>query len=282
LYQVVVAKNIPFVASLVYGPDKNIWFTSGTGPNRGIIGPNPVVGRIDRQGRVTNFIVRKDRNQGSYSEDDIVNGPNGRLWFDDTGILTSITTSGTITRYNTETDTTLGQLLAVGNRIVFTGSAPDSTIEPVCALDSNNVTTCYRMPEGKDSNPYIFFFPLVLHDHRIVVNAICQGCVTDIYLMSETGAFTKLKDPEQYTPIAETNKGNLASRLFAYDNPGFAITHISRSTLAGTKYYLSKRDIQYECYASFKGVTTSDGYVWLLGEGAGGGHSCLMRFRERQ
>src|SRR6185312_3892193 len=41
LHQVIVAKKIPFVSSLVYGPDKNVWFTSGTGPNRGIIGPNP-------------------------------------------------------------------------------------------------------------------------------------------------------------------------------------------------------------------------------------------------
>ena len=104
-------------AHIVAGPDGNEWFTDPA---------NNAIGKITPAGDVTEFPLPVhdaplDDGSGGVGPDDpapsdIVVGPNGNLWFTETGVdrIGEITTAGVITEFKTPTADSNPQGIAVG------------------------------------------------------------------------------------------------------------------------------------------------------------------------
>lgn len=266
LRETLVPGKFPFIQDLALGPDGNMWF------DEGFFYPIPhYLGKVTRSLKVHLYRIH------GWAKG-IVGGPDGRMWFDYSGGLASISTDGRAlrrTKYRVADWNRAGVVMFFGpdKRLYFQEST-DTKGYPVCALAVFwKKLQCYRDPRSTAAAiPLLFAGPKLL-----VQNAYTHR----VYGLSMRGPRIDIKGGHAFYPLAFTSNGKLIVESLDPNNPNTGITVtrlLNDAFLPGTYYSLTYRQTQQQSYNYDRGVTTTDGYVWLH-SGVGG---CLTRFSIRE
>ncbi len=125
--------SINFPASIVAGPEGNLWFTDDPTYSGGA----PAIGRITPSGEITEFEVNAEGDPESVVLGPLVVGPDNNLWFTmigpglNRGDIGRITPSGTITEFSTSEGATArlpGDIVSgPDGSLWFTSFTPEAT-----------------------------------------------------------------------------------------------------------------------------------------------------------
>jgi streptogramin lyase len=121
------------------GPDGNLWFTENNFLVGDIVGGK--IGRATPSGAITEFTVSAATAVSSYPQG-ITNGPDGNLWFTDSGSngIGQITPAGLITEYPIPAGTTVG--------LYGITTGPDGNIWFTQSTDNQSVNEIGKMVTG--------------------------------------------------------------------------------------------------------------------------------------
>jgi streptogramin lyase len=111
--------------SPVFGSDGNLWVSSG-------YDTNPQIDRITADGVITRFAMPSQVTTMPY---DLVDGPDGNVWFVSNGVqalIGKISSAGVVTTYQTPANLTVGSITAspTNNSLWFTAAAYPDVLAP--------------------------------------------------------------------------------------------------------------------------------------------------------
>ena len=233
--------------AVAFGSDANVWFTGGEGvrlkPGR------PEIGMVNGTGAIKYFYLGPTQTGGTYDVSAIVAGPDGRLWFNYSGKIGAITTSGTISTYSTNARAlSQGQnelVVGPGNRLHYV----DATTNHLCSITMAGVSSCYAFVAS----------PLVAYGDLLFVHG-----QNGLEVLDSAGHVTPVSTLG-FTPLVATS----GTGLWGVDNStpisvGLAKLNYAAGTLTGLTFPETPTEQRFGRIVD-RAVYASDGHIWAHG-----------------
>ncbi|MBV8282539.1 MAG: hypothetical protein JO347_10830 [Candidatus Eremiobacteraeota bacterium] len=231
--------------SLAVASDSSVWFTEGKGivtkPAR------PWVAKTDASGAIHTYYLGPV--QTGYFISAIVAGPDGRLWFNNSGKISAITTAGQITNYSA-TALALGSgqnelVFGPGGRLFYS----DATTYHLCYVSTSGTGKC--LSSGGE--------PLMQYG-SVLFAQLSTGTVA----LDSALHVTPVSNPG-FVPFVETSANGLWGIVGGLPpNDGLTQLHYANGALSGITFPETDAERRYGQLID-RAVYASDGHVWAHG-----------------